>query len=163
MSTEPFTQEQISFLKEHMSQWLAEQSLGKPPMVYEIELRERMVRVEEELRNQRELIQYIIEQMDKRFEQVDKRFQQVDKRFEQVDKRFEEMRQDMNARFEQVDRRFEEMRQDMNSRFEQVDKRFEQADQRFLALTKRMDRLLIWSFGTTVTVGALIVAILKLT
>ena len=149
MSTEPFTQEQISFLKEHMSQWLAEQSLGKPPMVYEIELRERMVRVEEELRNQRELIQYIIEQMDKRFEQVDKRF--------------EEMRQDMNARFEQVDRRFEEMRQDMNSRFEQVDKRFEQADQRFLALTKRMDRLLIWSFGTTVTVGALIVAILKLT
>ena len=145
MSTEPFTQEQISFLKEHMSQWLAEQSLGKPPMVYEIELRERMVRVEEELRNQRELIQYIIEQMDKRFEQVDKRFQQVDKRFEQVDKRFEEMRQDMN------------------SRFEQVDKRFEQFDQRFMALTKRMDRLLIWSFGTTVTVGGLIVAILKLT
>ena len=131
MSTEPFTQEQISFLKEHMSQWLAEQSLGKPPMVYEIELRERMVRVEEELRNQRELIQYIIEQMDKRFEQVDKRF--------------------------------EEMRQDMNSRFEQVDKRFEQFDQRFMALTKRMDRLLIWSFGTTVTVGGLIVAILKLT
>ena len=152
MSTEPFTQEQISFLKEHMSQWLAEQSLGKPPMVYEIELRERMVRVEEELRNQRELIQYIIEQMDKRFEQVDKRFEQVDKRFEQVDKRFEEMRQDMNSRFEQVDKRFE-----------QVDKRFEQFDQRFMALTKRMDRLLIWSFGTTVTVGALIVAILKLT
>ncbi|EFI33442.1 conserved hypothetical protein [Desulfonatronospira thiodismutans ASO3-1] len=152
MSTEPFTQEQISFLKEHMSQWLAEQSLGKPPMVYEIELRERMVRVEEELRNQRELIQYIIEQMDKRFEQVDKRFEQVDKRFEQVDKRFEEMRQDMNSRFEQVDKRFE-----------QVDKRFEQFDQRFMALTKRMDRLLIWSFGTTVTVGGLIVAILKLT
>ncbi len=152
MSTEPFTQEQISFLKEHMSQWLAEQSLGKPPMVYEIELRERMVRVEEELRNQRELIQYIIEQMDKRFEQVDKRFEQVDKRFEQVDKRFEEMRQDMNSRFEQMDKRFE-----------QVDKRFEQFDQRFMALTKRMDRLLIWSFGTTVTVGGLIVAILKLT
>ena len=106
MSTEPFTQEQISFLKEHMSQWLAEQSLGKPPMVYEIELRERMVRVEEELRHQRELIQYIIEQMDKRFQQV---------------------------------------------------------DQHFLALTKRMDRLLVWSFATTVTVGALIVAILKLT
>ena len=120
MSTEPFTQEQISFLKEHMSQWLAEQSLGKPPMVYEIELRECMVRVEEELRNQRELIQYIIEQMDKRFEQVDKSFEQVDKRFEQI-------------------------------------------DQRFMALTKRMDRLLIWSFGTTVTVGGLIVAILKLT
>ena len=138
MSTEPFTYEQLTFLKEHMPLWLAEQSLGKPPMVYEIELRERMVRVEEELRHQREMIQYIIEQMDKRFEQVEKRF-------EQVDKRFEEMRQDMNARFQQVDRRFEQM------------------DQRFLALTKRMDRLLVWSFGTTVTVGGLIVAILKLT
>ena len=31
-------------------EWLAEQSLGKPVAVYEIELRERMVRVEEEVK-----------------------------------------------------------------------------------------------------------------
>ena len=49
-------QEDIQFIKDHLGAWLAEQSLGKPPAVYEIELRERMVRVEEELKHQRELI-----------------------------------------------------------------------------------------------------------
>lgn len=50
------TQEDIEFIKANMGDWLAEQSLGKPPAVYEIELRERMVRVEEELKHQRELM-----------------------------------------------------------------------------------------------------------
>ena len=53
--------EDIENIKTHLGEWLAEQSLGKPvavyEMVYEIELRERMVRVEEELKHQRELIQ----------------------------------------------------------------------------------------------------------
>jgi hypothetical protein len=90
------------YVKAHISDWIAEQSLGKPPVVYEIELRERMVRVEEELKHQRELMGQGFEQVNKRFEQVDKRldlmkadmdkrFEQVDKRFEQVDKRFDEM------------------------------------------------------------------------
>ncbi|MBK5938181.1 hypothetical protein [Halochromatium roseum] len=35
-------QEDIQFIKAHLGEWLAEQSLGKPPAVYEIELRERM-------------------------------------------------------------------------------------------------------------------------
>jgi predicted RNase H-like nuclease (RuvC/YqgF family) len=104
--------EDIQFIKDHLGQWLTEQSLGKPPAVYEIELRERMVRVEEELRHQRELIKTLIEQMDKRFDQVDKRFEQVDKRFEE--------------------------------------------------LNRRMDRFMIWSFSTTLTVGGLVVAALKL-
>jgi len=55
--------EEIRFIKEHLGEWLAEQSLGKPPAVYEVELREWMVRVEEELRHQRELIKTILEQM----------------------------------------------------------------------------------------------------
>jgi len=84
-------QEDITFIKEHLGEWLAEQSLGKPPAVYEIELRERMVRVEEELKHQRELMRQGFEQVEKRFEQVEKRFEQVDKRFEQIDKRFDEM------------------------------------------------------------------------
>ncbi|MGD7036243.1 hypothetical protein [Methylotuvimicrobium buryatense] len=36
--------EDIEYIKTHLAVWLAEQSLGKPPVVYEIELRERMVR-----------------------------------------------------------------------------------------------------------------------
>jgi len=90
------------YVKEHISDWLAEQSLGKPPVVYEIELRERMVRVEEELKHQRELMRQGFERMDERFaamrEDMDKRFGQVDRRFEQVDKRFE-----------QIDKRFDDM------------------------------------------------------
>ena len=81
----------IAFIKAHLGEWLAEQSLGRPPAVYEIELRERMVRVEEELRHQRELIQTLIEQMDKRFQQMDKRFEQMDKRFERVEVPIEQL------------------------------------------------------------------------
>ncbi|MBE0469385.1 MAG: hypothetical protein IBX55_07740 [Methyloprofundus sp.] len=58
---------------------------------YELDLRERTIRVEEELKHQRELMIQGFAQMDKRFEQVDKRFEQVEKRFEQVDKQFTEM------------------------------------------------------------------------
>ena len=86
-------EEDLAYIKEHLGEWLAECSLGKPPAVYEIELRERMVRVEEELKHQRELIKQILVEMDKRFDAVDKRFEAVDKRFEvmqaQMDKRFD--------------------------------------------------------------------------
>ncbi|MBK1633620.1 hypothetical protein CKO31_23315, partial [Thiohalocapsa halophila] len=77
-------------------------------------------------------------------------FARMDERFEAAEQRRQELRQDMLARFEQVDKRFE-----------QVDKRFEQADQRFEALTRRIDRFMIWSFGTTVTVGGLVVTLVK--
>ncbi len=60
-----------------------------------IELLERIVRVETELKNQRELIKAFMESVDKRFEAVDKRFEElihyIDKRFEAVDKRFDSM------------------------------------------------------------------------
>jgi predicted RNase H-like nuclease (RuvC/YqgF family) len=94
--------EDIQFIKDHLGEWLAEQSLGKPRAVYEIELRERMVRVEEELKHQRELLKAILEQMDKRFDAMDRRF-------EAMDKRFETMQAEMGKRFDAVDRRFEEL------------------------------------------------------
>jgi chaperonin cofactor prefoldin len=131
----------IQFIKDHLGEWLAEQSLGKPPAVYEIELRERMVRVEEELKHQRELIKTILVQMDKRFDAVDKRF--------------EAMQEQMNKRFDAVDKRFDAVGKRFESMQEQMDKRFE-------ALTRRIDRFMFWSFGLTVSVGALIVAALKL-
>ncbi|RQD67099.1 MAG: hypothetical protein D5R98_01220 [Desulfonatronovibrio sp. MSAO_Bac4] len=52
MAEPVFSADQVNYLKEQMPLWLAEQSLGKPPAVYEIELRERMIRVEEELKYQ---------------------------------------------------------------------------------------------------------------
>ena len=89
------------YVKAHISDWIAEQSLGKPPVVYEIELRERMVRVEEELKHQREL-------MREGFDQVNKRFEQVDKRFEQVDKRLDLMKADMDKRFDEMLKRHDQ-------------------------------------------------------
>lgn len=130
-------QEDIEYIKTHIGEWLAERSLGKPPLVYEIELRERMVRVEEELRHQRELIQTILVQMDKRFDAVDKRFEQ--------------MQGAMDQRFEAIDKRFEA-----------VDKRFEAMDKRFEELTRRLDRFMFWSLGLTISVGALVVAAVRL-
>jgi hypothetical protein len=154
--------EDIEFIKAHLGEWLAEQSLGKPPAVYEIELRERMVRVEEELKHQRELMREGFAQMDKRFEamqaNMEQRFEQVDKRFEQVDKRFEAMQANMEQRFEQVDKRFEQV----DKRFEQVDKRFESVQQDIRNLQQRMDSFMRWSFGVTIGVGGIIIGVLKL-
>ncbi|BBL34192.1 hypothetical protein Nstercoris_00423 [Nitrosomonas stercoris] len=42
-----------------------------------------------------------------------------------------------------------------------MDKRFEQADKRFESLTRRIDRFMIWSFATTLTVGGIVVAAIK--
>ena len=61
-----------------------------------------------------------------------------------------ELREDMNKRFEQVD-----------ARLEQVDKRFEQVDKNMSAMIGRIDNFMKWSFGTTVAVGALVVAVLQ--
>jgi len=125
-------------IKSQLGEWLTEQSLGKPPVVYEIELRERMVRIEEELKHQRELIKTVLEQMDKRFEATQ----------QNMDKRFEAMQQSMDKRFESMDKRFEAVQQSMDRRFDE--------------LTRRIDRFMVWSFATTLTVGGLVVATLKL-
>ena len=69
---------------------------------------------------------------------------------EDLDKRFDFMREEMSKRFEQVDKRFE-----------QADKRFEQLDKRFETLTTRIDRFMIWSFATTLTVGGIVIAAIK--
>ncbi len=117
---------------------------------YDLELRERMVRVGEELRHQRELMEQGFHLMEKRFEQIDKRFEQVDKHLELLERQLEQMREYNEKRFEQIDRRFE-----------QIDRRFEQIDQRFERLTERIDRFMRWSFATTLAVGSLVVAAIK--
>ncbi|TSA37349.1 MAG: hypothetical protein D4R63_12995 [Methylococcaceae bacterium] len=69
-------------------------------------------------------------------EDMDKRFEQVDKRFEQVDKRFEQMHIETAKRFEQVDKRFEQ-------------------------LTSRIDHFMVWSFATTLTMGVIVITVIK--
>jgi len=75
-------------IKNNISSWIGDVPLTKSQYFNEIELIERIVRVEEELKSQRELMMAGFEHINKRFEQVDKRFEQVDKRFEDVNSRF---------------------------------------------------------------------------
>ena len=149
-------------------QYLVKKTISESPEAkhanvrYELDLRERTIRVEEELKHQRELMSEGFKQMDRRFEQVDKHFEQVDKHFEQIqsdmNKRFEQV----DKRFEQMDKRFEQIQSDMNKRFEQVDKRFEQQHQEIMGLHHEIKLLMRWSFGSLLAIGGLIVAVLRL-
>ena len=130
---------------------LATPEVGNANVRYELELRERTTRVEEELKHQRDLMITGFAQMEKRFEQIDKRFEQVDKRFEQVDKRFEQMHIDLNKRFEQVDKRFE-----------QIDKQLEKQSQAIMDIHQEIKLQMRWSFGVLIGVGGLVIGILKL-
>lgn len=158
-TTMALAKEDIEEIKELIVAVIAER---RPEMAgnnvrYELEIRERIVRVEEELKHQRELMLAGFKQMEKRFEQVDKRFEQLigemNARFAQVDKRFEQI----EKRFEQIDKRFEQV----DKRFEQIEKRFEQIDKRFEVMTARIDRFMVWSFATTLTVGGIVIAVIK--
>jgi len=153
-------QEDIEQIQELIRQSiLATPEVGNANVRYELELRERTTRVEEELKHQRELMLTGFAQMEKRFEQVDKRFEQVDKRFEQVDKRFEQMHSDLNKRFEQVDKRFEQI----DKRLEQIDRQLEKQSQAIMDIHQEIKLQMRWSFGVLLGVGGLVVGILKLT
>jgi chromosome segregation ATPase len=157
--------EDIQFIKDHLAEWLTEQSLGKPPAVYEIELRERMVRVEGDLQRQREQIDGLSAQMDRRFEEQQQRFEQrfdrLEQRFEQVDKRFDQVEvriAQVDKRLDQVDMRIEQV----DRRIEQVDRRIDQVDRRLDAQTSRMDKIMVWAFATIMGAAGLTVAAIKL-
>lgn len=78
------------YVKKHIAEWIKESNIipfssGRISPEYEISLSERIVRVEEGIKHQGEVLEKLINQ--------------IDKRFDQVDKRFEEIRFDMNKRF----------------------------------------------------------------
>ena len=132
------------YVREHIPEWMGEE--GRVSLIREFDLRERIVRVEEELKHQRELMEQGFALMEKRFEQVDRHFELMEKRFEQVDKRFELT----EKRFEQIDKHFE-----------QTDKHFESMDRRFETLNQRMDHFMVWSFGLTISATGILLAAIK--
>lgn len=129
---------------------------------YEIDLRERTIRVEEELKHQRELMLESFKAMDKRFEQMDKRFEQMDKRFEQVDKRFEQVDKRFEAMQLEMNKRFEQMREESINRFEQIDKQFEKQGQAIMDIHQEIKLQMRWSFGVLIGVAGLVIGVLKL-
>ena len=77
-----------------------------------------MIRVEEELKSQRELLLTHVQVSERRFDDVNRRFEDVNKRFE-----------DVNERFDDVNKRFD----DVNKRFDDVGKRFDDNSRRHTA------------------------------
>ncbi|MCF7915314.1 MAG: hypothetical protein K9L66_09115 [Spirochaetaceae bacterium] len=86
----------------------------------ELDLVERVVRVEDELKNLREVMEERFQKVDERFEAqrelMDERFGRMDDRFSKMDERFEAQR-------ELMDKRFEAQRELMNERFDHMEKR----------------------------------------
>ncbi|MDA3949767.1 MAG: hypothetical protein PF508_11150 [Spirochaeta sp.] len=153
------------YVKQHLLEWQRETAgaagagagtgpsarLSAEDVRRDIALGERIVRVEEELKTQRDLIREgfaetarrFDEQMahfNARFDDVNRRFEEqtatmnarfddVNKRFDDVNKRFEEQTASVNKRFEEqaasTNARFEEQTASINARFDDVNKRFE--------------------------------------
>jgi len=114
---------------------------------YDIQLIERMTRIEEELRSQREIIL-------KQNETMQFGFAQMDKRFEQVDKRFEAMQKQMDERFTAVDKRFESVQKQMDERFASVDKRFDDMNKKFT--------MMMWMMSAGFTIIATVITLLTI-
>ncbi len=90
------------YVQSNLGNWIQKTNVTPFRSEREIDLLERMVRVEEGLKNISEQMEKGFIYMEKRFEQMEKRFEQIDKRFEQVDKRFEQV----DKRFESFESRF---------------------------------------------------------
>ena len=87
-----------TYVRRNLSSWMEEvrpQGLS----ARDLELTERMVRVEEELKTNRELMRQGFEAMEKQFEGVDKRFELEDKRIGQIDRRLDDLSSHMNRWF----------------------------------------------------------------
>ena len=136
--------EQIgSYVREHLGTWVRDISPPVATVQLDPVYLERIVRVEEELKSQRELMKQGFEAMDKRFEEAradtNTRFDAVERRFEDMNARFD----DVNKRFEGINTRFEDMNtrfEDINTRFDDVNKRFEDMNARFGQMERHMNR-----------------------
>jgi Flp pilus assembly protein TadB len=60
-----------------------------------------------------------------------------------------------------VEEELKHQRELMQQGFAQMDKRFESVQQDIRELQRRMDRFMVWSFGTTLGVGGLVVTLVK--
>ncbi len=113
--------EDVLRIGEYVKPWLRElvdRLVPRPELTGgESKLLERMVRIEEELKSQREL-------MNERFGFMERRFEAVDRRFEAANQRFEDLNANMSNQFKAVNQRFEDLLLHIDKQFESVDKRF---------------------------------------
>lgn len=97
---------------------------------FEMQTIERLTRVEEEVKAQRDIILMGFQQMDKRFELMQT----------EMNTRFASVQKNMDERFSQTDKRFD----DVNKRFDDTNKRFDDVNKRFT--------FMMWAMGTGFTI-----------
>ena len=155
MSTEALSDRQLetigSYVKNNLPEWLN----GAQPDISAqfFEYMGRLIRLEEAINRQGDLIEKLIHQMDKRIDQMDKRFDQIDKRIDQIDKRIDQI----DKRIDQVDKRINELSHQMDKRFEQVDRRFEQMEKYIEKIDKRITLMFVVLTAISSLVGAAVV------
>ena len=89
MNTEVLSSRQLerigSYVKEHLPQWMSEARPDESARSFDY--MGRIIRLEEAVVRQGDLIEKLIHQIDRRFDQVDRRFEQGERRIERIDKR----------------------------------------------------------------------------
>jgi CHASE3 domain sensor protein len=130
---EPELQRIGDYVRGHLYRWLSDVA---PQVIVGPQFLERLVRVEEELKNLRETMEIRFQAVDRRFEAqqavMKAGFDAMDKRFEAIDKRFEAQQAVMKAGFDAMDERLSAV---MKAGFDAMDKR---VDKRFDAQQSTM-------------------------
>lgn len=75
--------------KRHFSAWLVEANLESRPSQFDLQVQERVARVEQGMDHQLELMRTGFALVETRFDQIDKRFEQIDQRLGANDDRFD--------------------------------------------------------------------------
>ena len=126
-----------NYVQDHLPEWMdGERSPGSGPREARNESRERLIRLEEAISRQGDLIEKMLHQMDMRFEQTNRRI--------------DDMNRLMAIRIEQVNRRIDELTLQMNIRFEQMEYRIERVD-------KRISRMFTVLTTISLIIGAAVV------
>lgn len=149
------TEEQLKRIGEYVSRnfdELIERSSYGRMRSYEITVIERVTRVEEELKSQRDLMMKQHEMTMFGFQQMEKRFEVIQK---SMDDRFESMQKDMDVHFgamqKNMDDRFESVLENTEHRFISIDKRFDDVNRRFT--------MLMWAMGIGFTLTTTAISI----
>ena len=122
-----------AYVKGNLYGWFVEVA---PHLITGPQILERIATIEQELKDQRELMAVRFDAVDRRFEEMNERLAE---RFDAMDRRFEEMGKRSDERFEEMDKRSDERFAAVNVRFEDVNKRFEDMNNRFEDMNKRFE------------------------
>ena len=143
-----------AYVKGNLYGWFVEVA---PHLVIGPQILERIATIEQELKDQRELMAVRFDAMDRRFEEMNERiaerFDAVDQAA--VDRRFEEMGKRSDERFAEMGKRSDERFAAVHVRFEDMNKRFDDVNKRFEDMNKRFDSMQWLVGGAFVVIGVL--------